>query len=161
MERAYGSAAVVCDGAEAVVGVRAEVRESGRGGSGGEDGGDLVRGEGEVFGGSEESWVEVSIDTPGGGGGGGGGGQQRDEENMVVFLEQMIHEGLVADGDLEARLCINRRWHWKLFIDVCTHLALFLSLSYIYTTTSSSRSSSTVSLASRSALKPSKQAKRN
>ncbi|KAL9068570.1 MAG: hypothetical protein Q9161_006115 [Pseudevernia consocians] len=45
---------------------------------------------------------------------------QRDDDAMVVFLAQMIHEGLVADGGLRNRLVINSRWHWRLYIDVHT-----------------------------------------
>ena len=69
----------------------------------------------------EGSWVEVTIDVPG----------QRDDDNMVVFLGQMIHEGLVADGGLEARLFISKSWHWRLFIDVRfpgSHCSTFFSV---------------------------------
>ena len=59
----------------------------------------------------EDRWVEVQIDMPG----------QRDDDAMVVFLAQMIHEGLVADGGLRKRMVINRRWHWRLYIDVCIY----------------------------------------
>lgn len=53
-------------------------------------------------------WVEVTIDIPG----------QRDDDNTIVFLAQMILEGLMVDGYLERRLRINSSWHWKLYIDV-------------------------------------------
>ena len=54
------------------------------------------------------AWVEITIDVPG----------QRDDDSVVVFLTQLIHESLVADGSLPKRLFINQRWHWKLYIDV-------------------------------------------
>lgn len=44
---------------------------------------------------------------------------QRDDDAMVVFLGEMIHEGLVADHFLQSRLVINDRWHWRIYIDVC------------------------------------------
>jgi len=102
------------DGTEAIVGVKGEVERTG----------DArrnvnVRGEEEEMGGTEseefrkgrgrDRWTEVSVDVPG----------QRDDDAMVVFLAQMIHEGLVADGGLTDRLIINREWHWRLYIDVC------------------------------------------
>ena len=59
--------------------------------------------------GGEGRWIEVSVDMPG----------QRDDDAMVVFLGEMIHEGLVADQFLQNRLIINDRWHWRLYIDVC------------------------------------------
>ena len=67
--------------------------------------------------GGEDWWVEVTVDMPG----------QRDDDAMVVFLAQMIHEGLVTDGGLRARLVINRRWHWRLYIDVRSLLPSQLS----------------------------------
>ena len=66
--------------------------------------------------GGEDWWVEVTVDMLG----------QRDDDAMVVFLAQMIHEGLVADGILRARLVINRRWHWRLYIDVRSLLSLLI-----------------------------------
>ena len=58
----------------------------------------------------DDRWIEVTVDMPG----------QRDDDATVVFLAQMIHEGLVADGALRHRLVINPRWHWRLYIDVRT-----------------------------------------
>lgn len=131
---ANGSARLCfADGAEAIVGVKAEVEKAperggerwydhmGEGGSGEDEemggvGGD-DRGEGEGEGGSrkgkgkgvgEDRWIEVTVDMPG----------QRDDDAVVVFLAQMIHEGLVADGALRTRLVINARWHWRLYIDI-------------------------------------------
>lgn len=54
-------------------------------------------------------WIEVAVDMPG----------QKDDDAMVVFLGEMIREGLIADGFLQDRLIINNRWHWRLYIDVC------------------------------------------
>ena len=117
---ANGSARLCfADGTEAIVGVRGEVEKTnttrgknngGRGGGmmevemdvdEGEEGGGVGRGEGR--------WIEVAVDMPG----------QRDDDAMVVFLGEMIHEGLVADQFLQNRLVVNERWHWRLYIDVC------------------------------------------
>ncbi len=71
--------------------------------------------EGEGEGGiGDEKWIEVTVDMPG----------QRDDDATVVFLAQMIHEGLVADGWLKNRLVINARWHWRLYIDVGTPIPI-------------------------------------
>ena len=75
----------------------------------------------------EHDWIDVTIDMRG----------QRDDDSTVVFLAQMIHEGLVADGTLSLKLYINQRWHWKLFIDVSLapfhcHLLFISSLSVVY-----------------------------
>ena len=63
----------------------------------------------------EDRWIEVTVDIPG----------QRDDDAMVVFLAQMIHEGLVADGGLRNRLVINNLWHWRLHIDVYAPVTFF------------------------------------
>ena len=125
---ANGSARLCfADGTEAIVGVKAEVEKAQGAGNGrwyddldergsGEDeemGGIEGEGEGEGEGGKgigEDKWIEVTVDMPG----------QRDDDAVVVFLAQMIHEGLVADGGLRNRLVINARWHWRLYIDVRT-----------------------------------------
>ncbi|KAL9103391.1 MAG: hypothetical protein Q9163_001567 [Psora crenata] len=118
---ANGSARLCfADGMEGIVGVKVEVertKAAGRGkgpmenAAGEED--DIPMGgvEGEGYEGqatAENEWAEVTIDMPG----------QRDDDSMVIFLAQMIHEGLVADGMLPRRLYINRNWHWKLYIDI-------------------------------------------
>ena len=74
------------------------------GGVEGEGEGEGERGKGV----GDDGWIEVTVDMPG----------QRDDDAMVVFLGQMIHEGLVADGWLGDRLIISARWHWRLYIDV-------------------------------------------
>jgi len=53
-------------------------------------------------------WVELTVEIPG----------FRDDDSMPVFLAAMLSEALLADGDFTQRLWINRRFHWKLFVDV-------------------------------------------
>ncbi|KAI9792400.1 MAG: hypothetical protein M1816_002284 [Peltula sp. TS41687] len=133
-----GSARICfADGSEAIVGVKAEVEKTVResGGLGqqqqietteDEEGGDDRRDSGGGGGGSnsstgtgtgENSWVEVSIDMPG----------FRDDDPLPVFLGAMLNEALLASGDLPAKLYINRRFHWRLFVDI---LLLSPPLSY-------------------------------
>lgn len=64
-----------------------------------------------------DAWLEVSIEIPG----------YRDDDNLPVFLGSMITETLLAEDTLKAKLYINARWHWKLYIDV---LLLSSPLSY-------------------------------
>lgn len=112
---ANGSARICfADGTEAVVGVRAEVERT-------VDGDAWKNEEVKIEDGSgDDSWVEVAVEMA-------GQSQQQqqqqrsgagDEEGGVVFLEQMLREGLLADGTLTARLSLGRRWHWRLFVDV-------------------------------------------
>lgn len=65
------------------------------------------------------SWVQMSIEIPG----------FRDDDALPVFLSEMMRESLVGSnaggsedekmvGGLKGRLVINRRWHWRLYIDV-------------------------------------------
>ncbi|CAF9933094.1 MAG: hypothetical protein ALECFALPRED_005476 [Alectoria fallacina] len=129
---ANGSARLCfADGTEAIVGVKAEVERAqgvakerwydnmGEKGSGDDDeeqmgGVEGIKGEGKGEAGrgrrgsGDDRWIEVTVDMPG----------QRDDDATVVFLAQMIHEGLVADGALRHRLVINPRWHWRLYIDI-------------------------------------------
>ncbi|OKL61264.1 hypothetical protein UA08_03194 [Talaromyces atroroseus] len=135
-----GSARIgFADGSEAIVGVKAELEKTlatdaldlrqlqeleqddvtGGGGGGDEDGGDgssrAAPGQG--------SWVQMSIEIPG----------FRDDDALPVFLSEMMRESLVSSsnagndednrdnkmvGGLKGRLVINRRWHWRLYIDV-------------------------------------------
>lgn len=101
------------------MGVRAEVEKSG-------DGDGVGKGDGEKEGdergdNGDDDWIEVGIEM----------GRQvgRDEEAGVVFLGEMLREGLVGDGGLRGRLVINRRWHWRLFVDVSGFSSSF-SLSF-------------------------------
>ena len=109
------------DGTEALVGVKAEVektpqKKSGGGFEGFRDDvpmggteGEAQRPSGEKRRTGDEKWVEVTVDIPG----------QRDDDPLVVFLGAMLHEALVADGTLAAKLWLGDRWHWKLYVDVC------------------------------------------
>ncbi|KAJ5084059.1 hypothetical protein NUU61_008638 [Penicillium alfredii] len=73
------------------------------------------------------SWVQMSIEIPG----------FRDDDALPVFLSEMLRESLVGAvsgsggedmaGGLKGRLVINKRWHWRLYIDV---LLLSQPLSY-------------------------------
>lgn len=81
------------------------------------------------------SWVQMSIEIPG----------FRDDDALPVFLAEMMREplvGSVADyggsgsygegemvGGLKGRLVINKRWHWRLYIDVCFSLPFAIGLS--------------------------------
>ncbi|KAL4781615.1 ribosomal protein S5 domain 2-type protein [Aspergillus varians] len=137
-----GSARVgFADGTQAIVGVKAEVektslgvqalsqaqqQEYAKGGDGGAgDGG--VGQQGSSSG--QGSWVQMAIEIPG----------FRDDDALPVFLSEMMREPLVESvsgggmgddemvGGLKGRLVINRRWHWRLYIDV---LLLSQPLSY-------------------------------
>jgi exosome complex component RRP42 len=106
-----GSARICfADGTEAIVGVKAEVEKS------------VTRyqvdadEEGEGKKGSNE-WVELTIDIPG----------FRDDDSMPVFLAALLSEALLADGELVEKLYINRRFHWKLYLDVSLLLSPALS----------------------------------
>ena len=103
------------DGTEALVGIKADVEKTpqkvGQGFEG-FDGDVAMVDAGETKGGTrtgDGKWIEVTVDIPG----------QRDDDPLVVFLGAMIHEALVADGILPARLWLNERWHWRIFVDVC------------------------------------------
>lgn len=124
---AVNGSARVCfaDGTEAIVGVKAEVEKSQwRPGAGEEglnqpeddDDDDVAEGSHgtKSKGTGESSWVETSIEVPG----------YRDDDALPVFLSAMLTEALVADGKLKDRLYLNRRFHWKLFIDVRTQESL-------------------------------------
>lgn len=106
-----GSARICfADGTEAIVGVKAEVEKSrssyraevidGAGEDDDED--ESERGKGL------NEWVELSVEIPG----------FRDDDSMPVFLAAMLSEALLADAQFTKRLWINRRFHWKLYLDV-------------------------------------------
>ncbi|CAK7234832.1 Exosome complex component rrp42 [Sporothrix curviconia] len=130
---ANGSARICfADGTEAIVGVKAQVEKTRRGdgddddddedaanlwadagdddgGDGGGDGAKKNGGSGSGTSGSASpSWVEVSVEIPG----------VRDDDASTVFLGALLAEALLADGGLTQALRINRRFHWKLFLDV-------------------------------------------
>jgi exosome complex component RRP42 len=114
-----GSARVCfADGTEAIVGVKAQVEKSNvmtelsDVDEADDTMMDVDRGEGEGSSASkgqgENAWVEMSIDIPG----------YRDDDPLPIFLANLLTEALLANGELQDRLWINRRFHWKLYIDV-------------------------------------------
>ena len=56
-------------------------------------------------------WLEMAVEIPG----------QRDDEASTVFLAEMLREALLADGDFAKKLWINKRFHWRLYLDVWSH----------------------------------------
>ncbi|KAI6892223.1 hypothetical protein KC334_g13526, partial [Hortaea werneckii] len=143
---ANGSARICfADGTEAIVGVKAEVEKTrstfpsysgsdatgeehsqgvlGLGKGSGRDVEDEDRMDADGSGSEgkggkgRDEWVEVAIDVPG----------MRDDDALPVFLSAMLTEALLADGGLKDRLWINRRFHWRLYIDI---LLLSQPLSY-------------------------------
>jgi exosome complex component RRP42 len=120
-----GSARICfADGTEAVVGVKAEVEKSmvlyysssyqgrearlelGPGEAGAADGGGETAEEERR---GDSAWVELTVEIPG----------FRSDDAMPVFLAALLNEALLADREFTRRLWINRRFHWKLYIDVC------------------------------------------
>lgn len=114
-----GSARICfADGTEAIVGVKAEIGKTqaryGAGNTlletdlihaGGDDetvGGDGANTEGQ------SSWVEIAVEIPG----------ARDDDASTIYLAEMLTEALLADGQFARRLNLNRRFHWKLYLDV-------------------------------------------
>ncbi|CBF69869.1 hypothetical protein AN6244.2 [Aspergillus nidulans FGSC A4] len=135
-----GSARVgFADGTQAIVGVKAEVEKTILGVQAqqledaegfGEAGSDGEGGAGRGSSSGHGSWVQMAIEIPG----------FRDDDALPVFLSEMMREPLVESvsggekggaeemvGGLKGRLVINRRWHWRLYIDV---LLLSQPLSY-------------------------------
>jgi exosome complex component RRP42 len=53
-------------------------------------------------------WLEMTVEIPG----------LRDDEAKTAFLSSMLSEALLADGEFLKKLRINRRFHWKLYLDV-------------------------------------------
>lgn len=77
--------------------------EEGEGGSG-------------VRGATGSGWVEMSIEIPG----------FRDDDALPVFLAEMMREAVLAGGEgLMGRLRVNRRWHWKIYVDVSSFIFHF------------------------------------
>lgn len=108
---ANGSARIALeDGTEALVGVKAEVERSPQRPSLGADEDVEMRDEevDESKGKGQNSWVEMSVEVPG----------FREDDALPVFLASMLKESLLASGELKDRLYINRRFHWKLYVDV-------------------------------------------
>ncbi|KAJ4142653.1 Exosome complex component rrp42 [Fusarium falciforme] len=93
-----GSARVhFADGTEAIVGVKAEIEKTA---GGEEDQGEEDRTRGD--------WLELAVEIPG----------QRDDDASTVFLAEMLREALLADKEFAKKLRINRRFHWRLYLDV-------------------------------------------
>ncbi|PWY74423.1 hypothetical protein BO70DRAFT_389032 [Aspergillus heteromorphus CBS 117.55] len=133
-----GSARVgFADGTQAIVGVKAEVEKTvvaaealNLSQHGSEDFADTDGSERQQSpSAGHGSWVQMSIEIPG----------FRDDDALPVFLSEMMREPLVESvsggqggsddmaGGLKGRLVINKRWHWRLYIDV---LLLSQPLSY-------------------------------
>ncbi|KAJ6441749.1 serine-rich protein [Purpureocillium lavendulum] len=108
-----GSARVCfSDGTEAIVGVKAEIeRTAGAVRSEDLEGGEVQRGGADA---EEErakargDWLEMTVEIPG----------QRDDDAATVFLAEMLREALLADEEFAKKLWINRRFHWRLYLDV-------------------------------------------
>lgn len=113
----HGSARVcLADGTEAIVGVKAEMERTVEGRAGAEDrleevetqrAGDEAEARERTRQG-REGWLEMTVEIPG----------QRDDEASTVFLAEMLREALLADGEFAGKLWINRRFHWRLYLDV-------------------------------------------
>jgi exosome complex component RRP42 len=112
---ANGSARIALeDGTEALVGVKAEVERSRQRPTLGEPE-DVIMEDGEETddskGKGQNAWVEMSVEVPG----------FREDDSLPVFLSSMLTESLLASGELKDRLYINKRFHWKLYVDVTSH----------------------------------------
>ena len=102
----YGSARICfADGTEAIAGVKAEV-EKAAGAPSSLNGASAASRKKRRQG--EKAWVETSLEVPG----------YRDDDALPVFLAAMLNEALLATGDLEGKLEINDRFHWRLYIDI-------------------------------------------
>jgi exosome complex component RRP42 len=119
---ANGSARICfADGTEAVVGVKAEVEKTKGATEEGEVDEDVdMEGEGEHNGvgkgRGEDSWLQLAIEIPG----------MRDDDPLPIFLSVMLTEVLLADGELKERFWINRRFHWRLYVDVSLECGIIM-----------------------------------
>lgn len=120
-----GSARVCfSDGTEAIVGVKAEIEKTTDSSIGAED--QLTelqpqRGSGDGQEARQKArgdWLEMTVEIPG----------QRDDEASTVFLAEMLREALLADGEFAKKLWINRRFHWRLYLDVRILLQRYMGL---------------------------------
>lgn len=96
------------DGSEAIVGVKAEVERT------------IssiphiphITDEDQDYGPSRgsPSWVSLTIDLP----------TLRDDDPSLVFLSEMLRESLISSSSpsLPDVLVINKKWHWKLYVDM-------------------------------------------
>lgn len=104
-----GSARVCfSDGTEAIVGVKADIEKTAAPlcRDEGDDGQIGCHDAGESQ--ARDDWLEMTIEIPG----------QRDDEATTVYLAEMLREALVADGEFAKKLWINRRFHWRMYLDV-------------------------------------------
>ena len=90
------------DGTEAIVGVKAEIEKTDQ--TSPEGAADEDKSEPAA----RNDWLEITVEIPG----------FRDDDATTVFLASMLSEALVSDGEFAKKLIINRRFHWKLFLDV-------------------------------------------
>jgi len=102
------------DGSEAIVGIKAEVERSKHDIYRHEEEEDVDMDDGNNNIRGENEWLEMSIEIPG----------FRDDDALPVFLSEMMREALLAGGGLTDRLVINRGWHWRIYIDVCSFFFL-------------------------------------
>ncbi|KAK7416264.1 Exosome complex component rrp42 [Neonectria punicea] len=101
-----GSARVhFSDGTEAIVGVKAEIEKTVEAPCAEEP--DRSRPDAEAER-TRGDWLELAVEIPG----------QRDDEAATVFLAEMLREALLADKEFAKKLFINRRFHWRLYLDV-------------------------------------------
>jgi len=113
-----GSARVCfSDGTEAIVGVKAEIQKTADLTASHLPASAAPRGEQSRADDSEglapepaasNEWLEITVEIPG----------FRDDDATTVFLASMLSEALTADPAFAKKLVINRRFHWKLYLDV-------------------------------------------
>jgi exosome complex component RRP42 len=112
-----GSARVCfADGTEAIVGVKAEIERTAA--TGLQTEAEEPRASSKRSADEEEErrsgygargdWIEMAVEIPG----------QRDDDAATIFLAEMLREALLADGEFAKKLVINRRFHWRLYLDV-------------------------------------------
>ena len=113
-----GSARVCfSDGTEAIVGVKAEIERTR---ADNEDEDERER-DPKARRQARGDWVELAVDIPG----------LRDDDAGTVYLAEMLREALLGDGEFVKKLWINRRFHWRLYLDVSVlSLQYFLSGGY-------------------------------
>ncbi|KAF7549897.1 hypothetical protein G7Z17_g6094 [Cylindrodendrum hubeiense] len=101
-----GSARVhFSDGTEAIVGVKAEIEKTIEAPRAEESKPESNEAASER---TRGDWLELAVEIPG----------QRDDEASTVFLSEMLREALLADKEFAKKLFINRRFHWRLYLDV-------------------------------------------
>ncbi|KAF7546492.1 hypothetical protein G7046_g9286 [Stylonectria norvegica] len=105
-----GSARVhLADGTEAIVGVKAEIEKTSTPlATEEQDRLEAASDNAEDSGRTRGDWLEMTVEIPG----------QRDDEASTVFLGEMLREALLADKEFAKKLWINRRFHWRLYLDV-------------------------------------------